>query len=134
MSIVVCHLFVVRLPNRSAVCRQALCVVSGEASANFERPSRNNFFLDSRQQVFLVYLITRPLQRCVCFYNWTQIDFTRSPQSRPSHCCLGSERKKKKKMKKRDQASELPVVVFVSTSPCREISREVSCVFSSLIV
>ena len=35
-------------------CRQALCVVSGEASANFERPSRSNFFLDFRRQAMLV--------------------------------------------------------------------------------
>ena len=35
MSTVVCHLFVVPVPVRSAVCSQALCVVSGEASSNF---------------------------------------------------------------------------------------------------
>ena len=34
VSTVVCHLFVVRVPERSAVCSQALCAVSGEASAN----------------------------------------------------------------------------------------------------
>ena len=50
MSTVVCHLFVVRVLERSAVCSQALCVVSGEALANFERPSRSHFSLDSRQQ------------------------------------------------------------------------------------
>ena len=38
VTTVVCHLFVVRVPERSAVCSQALCVVSAEASANFERP------------------------------------------------------------------------------------------------
>ena len=64
VSMVVCHLFVVRVPERSAVCSQDLCVVSGEASANFERPSRSHFSLDSRQLAMLVYLITRPLQRC----------------------------------------------------------------------
>ena len=40
--------------RRSAVCSEALGVVSGEASANFERPSRSHFSLDSRQQVILV--------------------------------------------------------------------------------
>ena len=54
VSTVVCHLFVVRVPERSAVCSQALCVVSGEASANFERPSRSHFFLHSRQQAIVV--------------------------------------------------------------------------------
>ena len=48
VSTVVCHLFVVRVPERSAVCSQALCAVSGEASANFEQPSRDHFSLDSR--------------------------------------------------------------------------------------
>ena len=62
VSTVVCHLFVVRVPKRSAVCSQALCVVSGEASANFEQPSRSHFS-DSCQQTILVELITRPLQR-----------------------------------------------------------------------
>ena len=38
---VVC-LFVVRVLKRSAVCSQALCVVSGEALANFERLSRSH--------------------------------------------------------------------------------------------
>ena len=33
MSTVVCYLFVVRVPERSVVCNQALCMVSGEASA-----------------------------------------------------------------------------------------------------
>ena len=65
VSTVVCHLIVVRVPERSAVCSQALCVVSGEASANFEWPSRSHFILDSRQQANLVSLITRPLQRCI---------------------------------------------------------------------
>ena len=32
VSTVVCHLFVVRVVERSAVCSQALCVVSSEAS------------------------------------------------------------------------------------------------------
>ena len=45
---VVCHLFVVRVPERSTVCSQALGVVSGKGSANFERPSRSHFSLDSR--------------------------------------------------------------------------------------
>ena len=45
VSNVVCHLFVVQVPERSAVCSQALWVVSGEASANFERPSRTESFL-----------------------------------------------------------------------------------------
>ena len=54
VSTVVCHLFVVRVLERSAVCSQGLCVVSGEASANFERPSRSHFSLDSRQQAILV--------------------------------------------------------------------------------
>ena len=54
VSTVVCHLFVVRVPKRSAVCSQALCVVSGEASANFERPSQSHFSLDSREQAILV--------------------------------------------------------------------------------
>ena len=54
VSTVVCHLFVVRVPERSAVCSQALWVVSGEALANFERPSRSHFFFDSRQQAILV--------------------------------------------------------------------------------
>ena len=54
VSTVVCHVFVVRVPERSAVCSQALCVVSGEASANFERPSQSHFSLDSRQQAILV--------------------------------------------------------------------------------
>ena len=54
VSTVVCHLFVVRVPERSAVCSQALCAVSGEASANFERPSRSNFSFDSRQQAIVV--------------------------------------------------------------------------------
>ena len=49
-----CHLFVVRVPERSAVCSQALCAVSGEASANFERPSRSHFSFDSRQQAIVV--------------------------------------------------------------------------------
>ena len=31
VSTVVCHLFVVQVPERSAVCSQALCAVSGEA-------------------------------------------------------------------------------------------------------
>ena len=31
VSTVVCHLFVVRVPERSGVCSQALCAVSGEA-------------------------------------------------------------------------------------------------------
>ena len=48
VSTVVCHLFVVRVPERSAVCSQAVCVVSGEASANFKQPSRSHFFFDSR--------------------------------------------------------------------------------------
>ena len=52
VSTVVCHLFVVQVPERSAVCSQALCVVSGEA--NFERPSRSYFFLESRQQAIVV--------------------------------------------------------------------------------
>ena len=38
VSTVVCHLFVVRVPERSAVCSQALCVVSLEASANRPYP------------------------------------------------------------------------------------------------
>ena len=63
MSTVVCHLFVVRIPERSAVCSQALCAVSGEPSANSERPSWNDFSLDSRQQEMLFQLITRPFQR-----------------------------------------------------------------------
>ena len=54
VSTVVCHLFVVRVPERSAVCSQALCVVSGEGSANFQRPSRSHFSLESRQQTILV--------------------------------------------------------------------------------
>ena len=54
VSTVVCHLFVVRVPERSAVCSQAHCVVSGEASANFERPARSHLSLDSRQQATLV--------------------------------------------------------------------------------
>ena len=54
MSTVVCHLFVVRAPERSAVCSQALCVVSVEVSANFERPSQSHFSLDSRQPAILV--------------------------------------------------------------------------------
>ena len=54
VSTVVCHLFVVRVLERSVVCSQALCLVSGEASANFERPSRSHFSLDSRQQAILV--------------------------------------------------------------------------------
>ena len=54
VSTVVCHLFVVRVPERSVVSSQTLCVVSGEASANFERPSRSHFFLDSQQQAILV--------------------------------------------------------------------------------
>ena len=32
----------------------SLGVVSGEVSANFERPSRSHFLLDSRQQAILV--------------------------------------------------------------------------------
>ena len=32
----------------------SLGVVSGEVSANFERPSRSHFSLDSRQQAILV--------------------------------------------------------------------------------
>ena len=48
VSTVVCHLFVVRVPERSAACSQALCVVSGEASANFEQLSRDHISLDSR--------------------------------------------------------------------------------------
>ena len=61
-----CGLSPLRGPSaeRSAVCSQALCVVSGEASANFERPSRSHFSFDSHQQAILVLLITRPLQRC----------------------------------------------------------------------
>ena len=51
---VVCHLFVVRVLTLSAVCSQAFCVVTGEASANFERPSWSRFSLDSRQQAILV--------------------------------------------------------------------------------
>ena len=51
VSTVVCHLFVVRVPERSAVCSQA---VSGETSANFERPSRSNCSSDSRQQAIVV--------------------------------------------------------------------------------
>ena len=43
VSTVVCHHFVVRVPERSAVCSQALCVVSGEALANFERASMESF-------------------------------------------------------------------------------------------
>ena len=39
MSTVVCHLFVVRVLERSAVYSQALCVVSDEASANFSPTS-----------------------------------------------------------------------------------------------
>ena len=54
VSTVVCHLFVVRVLERSAMCSQALCVVSGEASANFERLSRSHCSLDSRQQAILV--------------------------------------------------------------------------------
>ena len=54
VSTVVCHLFVVRVTERSAVCSQALCKVSREASDNFERPSRSHFFFDSRQQAILV--------------------------------------------------------------------------------
>ena len=51
-----CGLSPLRGPSaeRSAVCSQPLCVVSGEASANFERPSRSHFSLDSRQQAILV--------------------------------------------------------------------------------
>ena len=54
VSTVVCHLFVVRVLKRSAVCSKAFCVVSGEVSVNFERPSRSHFSLDSRQKVILV--------------------------------------------------------------------------------
>ena len=36
--------------------------------ANFERPLRGHFSLDSRRQAILVFLITRPLQRCISFY------------------------------------------------------------------
>ena len=68
MSTVVCHLFVVRVLERSAVCSQALCVVSGEASANFERPSQGHFSLDSRlandkafATVFFVFKIRHTL-------------------------------------------------------------------------
>ena len=50
----VCHLFVVRVPEWSVLCSQALCVVSSEASAKFGRPSRNHFSLYSRQQAILV--------------------------------------------------------------------------------
>ena len=63
MSPVICHLLVVRAPERSAVYSQALCKVSPEASANFERPSRSHLFFDSRQQAVLVQLITRSFQR-----------------------------------------------------------------------
>ena len=45
----------------------SLGVVSGEVSANFERPSRSHFSLDSRQQAILIYLMKRALQRCVYF-------------------------------------------------------------------
>ena len=40
-----CHLFVVRVPERSAVCSQALCAVSGEASATKFRTSVTESFL-----------------------------------------------------------------------------------------
>ena len=53
------------------------------------------------------------------------------PQSRPSHCRLSSDGPKKKK-KNLDQASELPVVVFVLTRPCRGLESFI-CVFSSLV-
>ena len=66
-STVVCHLFLVRVSERSAVCSQALCVVSGEASADFKRLSRSHFSLDSHKQAILVSLITTPLQRCIFF-------------------------------------------------------------------
>ena len=45
----------------------SLAVVSGEVSANVERPSRSHFSLDSRQQAIIVSLMKRALQRCVCF-------------------------------------------------------------------
>ena len=54
VSTVVCHLFVVRITERSAVSSQDLCPISGEASANFERPSRSHFSLDSPQQAIVV--------------------------------------------------------------------------------
>ena len=54
VSTVVCHLFVVQVPERSAVWSQALCVVSGEAPANFERLSRSDCSLDFHQQAILV--------------------------------------------------------------------------------
>ena len=54
VSMLVCHLFVVRLPERSAVGRQAFCVVSDEASANFEPSSQSHFLLDCREQAILV--------------------------------------------------------------------------------
>ena len=43
VSTVVCHLFVARVLERSAVCSQALCVVSGEASANFRTTVTESF-------------------------------------------------------------------------------------------
>ena len=39
----------------------SLSVVSGEASAYFERPLRSHFWLDSCPQAILVWLVTRAL-------------------------------------------------------------------------
>ena len=51
-----CGLSPFRGPSAGAISsvQPALCVESGEASANFERPSRSHFSLDSRQQAILV--------------------------------------------------------------------------------
>ena len=65
VSTVVCHLFVVRMPERSTVCSQALCVVSGEAQANLNDLHGCHFFFSSRQQAIIVQLITRPVQWCI---------------------------------------------------------------------
>ena len=133
VSTVVCHLFVVRLPERSAVRRQAFCVVSGEASANSERPSRSHFLFEFRQQAALVKLITRPFQRCVFFF--LKIGHKLTSNEARKECLVTVVWARMAKKKKEEMRSS-----FRITDRCFRInmtmsrSREFSCVFSSLIV
>ena len=111
----------------------SLGVVSGEVSADFERPSRSHFSLDSRQQAILVYNMKRALQRCVCFWNRTQIEIKRCSQIGQVTVVWAPPPPPKKK-KNIDQVSELLVVFFFRVNKTISRSGEFPCVFLSLVV
>ena len=63
----------------------------GNASANFEWPSRSHFSLDSNNKLSL-FSSLQDLCNGVLFYkNRTKTDFERSSQRRPSHCCSNQD-------------------------------------------